>query len=78
MIKFNPEGFPADQPPPAKAGWDHSERVLVHYAAIPEGRLEAWSIAYYHYDPPFDGPNWVDFKYDRTPVRWWPLPVKKD
>lgn len=76
--KFNPEGFPPDVTPPAKKGWDHSERVLVYYPAIPERCLDAWGIAYYHYKPPFDGPNWVDFKHDRMPARWWPLPVLEE
>jgi hypothetical protein len=77
MTTFNPPGFPADQPPLAKQGWDHSERVLVYYEAIPEICLDAWSIAYYHYKPPFDGPHWTDFRYNRTPACWWPLPVRQ-
>ena len=68
---------PGDNPPPVKAGWDHSEMVLVYYAADPEGgHTSAWSIAYYHHKPPFDQkPDWVDFSHHRgTPDYWWPLP----
>lgn len=70
-----PAATPASIPPPKKDGWDHSDRVLVHYAASPEGGVgDAYGIAYYHYKPPFDGPHWVDFHSDRTPDKWWPLP----
>lgn len=70
-----PASTPASTPPPKKEGWDHSERVLVYYAASPEGGVgDAYGIAYYHYKPPFDGPSWVDFHSDRTPDKWWPLP----
>jgi len=66
-----------DHPPPAKKGWDHSERVLVYYPADPEmDRTDKWSIAYFHHNPPFEQkPHWVDFNTDRgAPDYWWPLP----
>jgi len=64
-------------PPPAKKGWDHSEMVLVYYAADPEmDHTSAWSIAYFHHNPPFkEKPCWVDFTRSwGTPDYWWPLP----
>lgn len=67
-----------DRPPRAKKGWNHSEMVLVYYAADPEmDRISKWSIAYYHHSPPFDQkPHWVDFHSSRgAPDYWWPLPV---
>jgi hypothetical protein len=62
--------------PQKKAGWDHSEQVLVYYEASPEiGQTSKYSIAYYHYNPPFDGPHWTDFNtYGRIPSQWWELP----
>lgn len=66
-----------EHPPPAKKGWDHSERVLVYYPAAPEmDRTDKWSIAYYHHNPPFEQkPHWVDFNTSRgAPDYWWPLP----
>jgi hypothetical protein len=66
-----------EHPPAAKKGWDHSEMVLVYYAAEPEmDHTSAWSIAYYHHKPPFDQkPHWVDFSRSwGTPDYWWPLP----
>lgn len=67
---------PASKPPPRKKGWDHSERVLVYYAACPEaGMTDGFGIAYYHYNPPYHEPYWVDFNDDRQPVCWWPLPT---
>ena len=69
---------PCSTPPPAKKGWDHSERVLVWYAADPESdHTDTWSIAYYHYKPPYkDKPGWVDFSITHwgSPTYWWPLP----
>jgi len=64
-------------PPPRMKGWDHSEMVLVYYAADPEmDHTSAWSIAYYHHKPPFrEKPGWVDFSRSwGTPDYWWPLP----
>jgi hypothetical protein len=64
-------------PPPEKKGWDHSVMVLVYYQADPEmDRIEKWSIAYFHHNPPFDQkPHWVDFNTTRgAPNYWWPLP----
>jgi len=64
-------------PPPRKKGWDHSEMVLVYYAADPEmDHTSAWSIAYYHHKPSFrEKPCWVDFSRSwGTPDYWWPLP----
>lgn len=74
--EFTVSGFPADQPPEPKPGWDHSELVLVYY---PEGevRQAAWGIAYYHYKPPFkSAPEWVDFRHGTSsrPIMWWPMP----
>jgi hypothetical protein len=69
-----------DNPPPAKKGWNHSDLVLVYYKSNPELNLtDEWSIAYYHYDPPFkNAPEWVDFRTDRDiPDYWWPLPQVK-
>lgn len=66
-----------ENPPAAKKGWDHSEMVLVYYAADPEmDHTSAWSIAYYHHKPPFnEKPGWVDFSRSwGTPDYWWPLP----
>ena len=63
--------------PPKLKGWNHSNRVLVYYEAIPDLNLtNTWSIAYYHYEPPFkDGPEWTDFNVGgRTPKYWWDLP----
>jgi len=67
----------ASKPPPKKKGWDHSKQVLVYYAACPKERiLDKWGIAYYHYNPPFNGPQWVDFdNTDRIPAYWWELPT---
>lgn len=64
--------------PPLKHGWEHSEQVLVWYPAVENRLSERYSIAYYHYQPPFDGPQWVDFSgtaQGRTPERWWNLPL---
>lgn len=77
MNLFNPPGNLCDKIlPPKVAGFDHTERVLVYYEANPEADLtDTWGIAYYHYDPPFDSPRWLDFQHlDRTPSLWWPLP----
>ena len=66
-----------EHPPAAKKDWDHSEMVLVYYAADPEmDHTSAWSIAYYHHKPPFDQKShWVDFSRSwGTPDYWWPLP----
>jgi hypothetical protein len=66
-----------DCPPPCKENWKHSEMVLVYYSEDPEMvRTSKWSVAYYHYEPPFDQkPHWVDFNTDRgKPDFWWPLP----
>jgi hypothetical protein len=63
-------------PPSKLSGWQHSRRVLVYYPACPElGKLEKFSIAYFHYEPPFDNPKWVDFyNGGTTPQFWWDLP----
>lgn len=63
--------------PGKKQGWEHSEQVLVWYPALPEANLtDRYSVAYYHYNPPFNGPNWVDFfNPGRIPERWWYLPL---
>ncbi len=64
----------ANNPPPRKAEWQHSEQVLVYYPATEE-QCAKFGIAYYHYDPPFNGPKWVDFdNFTRTPICWWKLP----
>ena len=77
MKTFDPPGTSADQPPPKKTDWDHSERVLVYYEASQELSMsEAWGIAYYHYNPPFAEPCWVDFHHVRQPALWWPLPIE--
>ncbi len=79
MKMFLPPGRPALEPPPAKKDWNHSERVLVYYEASPELNLgEAWGIAYYHYNPPYEDPHWVDFANQREPSLWWPLPEQHD
>lgn len=70
----------ANEPPPAKEGWEHSEQVLVYYDIIPELNYGAgFGIAYYHYFPPYKNePEWVDFSYNgragRVPKYWWTLP----
>jgi hypothetical protein len=66
--------------PKAKKGWDHSERVLVHYDAIPNEKVEGYGIAYYHYKPPFKEQQcWIDFNDSRTPTHWMPIPeLNKD
>lgn len=68
----------AKNPPARKEGWNHSDQVLVYYEACPEaGFTNKWGIAYYHFDPPFGGPQWVDFdNSDRIPAYWWELPPK--
>jgi hypothetical protein len=74
-------GYSSSVTPPRKKGWNHSERVLVFYEGVPEaGTLERWSIAYYHYDPPFKNkPEWCDlYVTGRTPSAWWPLPAGVD
>jgi hypothetical protein len=63
-------------PPPKKEGWNHSEQVLVYYKGNEE-RISRFSVAYYHYDPPFESPRWIDHSghaYGRSPLYWWPLP----
>lgn len=63
--------------PPKKEFWDHSKMVLVYYDAIPELDLgSCWSIAYYHYNPPFKKKGeWTDFNIgSRVPKYWWHLP----
>lgn len=69
--------MPCSLPPKAKKGWDHSDLCLVYYQPNPEAQqLERWSIAYYHWQPPFkEKPQWVDFLTDReNPDFWWSLP----
>lgn len=68
----------ANEPPPAKEGWEHSEQVLVYYESQPEiGLGDRFGIAYYHYFPPFkDSPEWIDFTQSgRAPKYWWTLPT---
>jgi hypothetical protein len=61
--------------PPKKKGWNHSDRVLVYYEAVPDFSTERWGIAYYHYDPPFETKGkWVDWGNSGTPKYWWELP----
>jgi len=63
-------------PPPKKNDWSHSEQVLVYYAGN-ERACSRYSVAYYHYDPPFESEKWIDHSgsaYGRTPLWWWPLP----
>jgi hypothetical protein len=63
-------------PPPKKDGWSHSEQVLVYYESN-ERACSRYSVAYYHYDPPFESEKWTDFSgsaYGRSPLYWWPLP----
>lgn len=72
-------GVLGSQPPPAMSDWEHSERVLVYYPDAPEiGKSDIWSIAYYHYNPPFvNHGKWVDHLTGGRgePAYWWPLPV---
>jgi len=64
----------ATEPPPRYQDWNHSERVLVYYPAT-ERHTDTYSVAYYHYKPPFEDPGWVDFTVrERTPQYWWYLP----
>jgi hypothetical protein len=67
----------AKNPPNKKEGWYHSDQVLVYYEACPEaGITDKWGIAYYLDNPPFNGPQWVDFDNpNRTPAYWWELPT---
>jgi hypothetical protein len=55
--------------------------VLVFYKGN-EQRVSTYSIAYYHYDPPFESkPKWIDFSgngYGRAPERWWKLTTIKE
>ena len=77
-IDFNPSGFPCSSPPPRKKGWQHSEQVLVFYEGNVELQtIDKFGIAYYHYDPPFSGPHWIDFSNTGEPSLWWPLPEKQ-
>ena len=65
-------------PPPRKEGWEHSDQVLVLYKGNPN-YVEAYGIAYFHYNPPFkSSPEWVDVSgnhHGRMPFEWWPLPL---
>lgn len=70
------EAHKGSEPPPRKEGWNHSNRVLVWYAPN-EHSSDTFSIAYYHYDPPFkNAPEWTDFDNGSCgePAFWWPLP----
>lgn len=59
-----------DRLPKAKEPWSHSERCLVWYEGS-EHKTECYGIAYYHYEPLYDGPHWTDFaNYGRTPKYW--------
>lgn len=61
--------------PRKKGNWNHSDRVLVYYEAIPDVSTEKWGIAYYHYEPPFKTQGeWVDWGNSGTPKYWWDLP----
>lgn len=61
---------PKDELPPTKEGWNHSERVLVWYEGN-EHEISKYGIAYYHYDPPFGMPMFVDFAhYGKQPTLW--------
>ncbi len=64
--------------PEAKEGWEHSKQVLVHYDGIPNEKVECYSIAYYHYNPPFRKAGWIDFNSTRFPTHWLPIPPLKN
>lgn len=60
--------------PSRKEGWNHSDRVLVYYEGS-ETQVDQYSIAYYHYDPPFQCAGFIDWTYpDRVVKCWHPLP----
>lgn len=67
-----------EETPPKIKGWEHSDRVLVFYRGNGEiGTLDQFSVAYYHYNPPFKNlPEWVDFREGNggQPEFWWELP----
>lgn len=63
-----------DQLPERKEDWDHSKQVLLWYAGN-EKYVKDYGIGYYHYNPPFSKPGFIDFNnYGRTPTHWIPLP----
>jgi hypothetical protein len=68
---------PKNNLPPAKAGWNHSNRVLVWYKGN-EHDVEDFGIAYYNYDPPYAKPGFTDFAhYGRQPDLWQPIEPPK-
>lgn len=59
--------------PPAKEGWNHSERVLLFYPGN-ETQTTEYGIGYYHYDPPYKKASFTDFSnYNRQPSKWSPI-----
>lgn len=63
--------------PEPKNGWTHSDRVLLWYEGS-EHNVNQYGIGYYHFEPPFMSPGFVDFYYafnGRKPTHWMPLPL---
>lgn len=55
--------------PPKKDEWNHSERVVIKYWG---GEL---GIGYYHYNPPYREPGFIDFfNVGLQPTHWLPIP----
>lgn len=63
-----------EQKPPLKEGWNHSEQVALYYPSTGD-RVSGFGIGYWHADPPFSNPMFVDFAhYGRSPSHWCTLP----
>lgn len=59
-----------DRLPERKEGWSHTDEVLVWYEGGVQ-KMAKYGIAYYHYDPPYRDPEWVDFaNLGRVPIVW--------
>ena len=69
---------PGESLPPKKKGWNHSNQILLHYPGG-EDKVEKYGVGYYHYDPPFTVPQFVDFaNYGRIPDLWTPIETPQD
>jgi len=60
--------------PPKKENWNHSAQVLLYYENTGD-KVSGLGVGYYHYDPPFSNPMFVDFHhYGRKPSFWAEIP----
>jgi hypothetical protein len=70
-IKWTPV---SERLPERKKGFDHTGQCLVWYQGN-EFNISKFGIAYYHYNSPYQGKQWIDFEnLGRTPIAWMPLP----